>query len=119
MLRCLPVWKFKRLDKSAVEPTQSNGVLVFVKNGLHRLIDLNVLSQLVKTIWEGLGGVGLLEEISPSLPSSFPSSSFLSLLPLPNSLCLMFIRVDQLLLQHHACLPAAVLPAMTAIDSPK
>lgn len=97
---------------------QSDGVLVF-KNDPHRLIDLNVLSQLVKTIWEGLGGMGLLEEICPSLPSSFPSSSFLSLLPLPNSLCLLFMRVDQLLLQHHDCLPAAVLPAMKVIDSPK
>jgi hypothetical protein len=51
------------------------------ENGPHRFIYLNVWSEVGRSVWEGSGGVALLEEVSKALASSF-------------SLCLLL--VDQM-----------------------
>lgn len=66
------------------------------------------------TVWEELGGLALLEEVCHwKWTSRFKETVLLfhSQHSLSHSLCLCFM------LQHHACLPVVVLPAMIVIDS--
>lgn len=75
-----------------------------------RLTYLNVWSPVGGTVWEGFGGVALLEEVCHCLwalrfPKSHPIPKWLSL-PLVVDKDVSF----QPLLQHHAHLPAAPEP---------
>jgi hypothetical protein len=83
----------------------------------HELIYLNTCSPVAGTVWEGLGGVALLEEVCHhrwalkfQRPEPLPVS-----FPLPQA-----YRADvisQLLLQCQDCVPAAMLPAMLVMNS--
>lgn len=82
-----------------------------------RLIRLNIWSPVNGTIWEGLGGVALLEEVcfwGQALRFEKPT-------PFPvKFLCLLLIdgyMSYQLLFQCPACLLAAMLPARMVMDS--
>lgn len=79
----------------------------------HRLIYLNTWSSVDGTIREELEG--MLEEMSEFLRVNFKISK-VHTIPSWHSLPVAY-RNSQLLLQHHACLSAAMIPTMTVIDS--
>jgi len=93
------------------------------ENDPHRLIYSNAWFLLGGTIWRGLGGVASLGEVCPwgcasgfqklrTFPANSPSP------PPPASWLLGQDMNSQLLLQCHACLPAAMLHTMMVTDSP-
>jgi len=70
------------------------------------------------TVWEGFGGVALLEEVCHwEWALRFQRS-----MPFPvSALCLLLMDrhvSSQLLLPQHACLPDAILPTIKAMGSP-
>lgn len=99
--------------------TLLNNCASWNENGPRRLKYLNAWSLVAGTVWEGLGGVAMLEEVWQWRLSLrvqrlklFPSSS------LSVSWLLSQQRSSQLLLQHHACwlLAAAMLPTMMVME---
>lgn len=84
------------------------------ENRLHNVTCLNSWSLAGRIAWEGLGGVAFLEGVC-HLGWTWRFQK-----PMPflvSSPCLVLMdQVDQLLLQCHACLPAAILLAMMVMD---
>ena len=99
--------------------TLLNNCASWNENGPQRLKYLNAWSLVAGTVWEGLGGVAMLEEVwhwrltlRVQRLQLFPTSS------LSVSWLVSQQRSSQLVLQHHACwlLAAAMLATMMDME---
>jgi hypothetical protein len=85
------------------------------KNAPYRLMYLNTWSPVSATVWEGLGGVALLEEVC-HYGVVFEVSKAHTV-PTGSSLTLLWIRCKLSTSATALCLPAAVLPTMMVMDT--